>query len=28
MRGEAWKKALKLLNEDCPKESCEWCDGR
>jgi len=23
-----WKNALKLLNSDCPKESCEWCDGR
>jgi len=25
---KAWKRALKLLNEDCPKEGCEWCDGR
>ena len=23
-----WKKALKLLNGDCPKKSCEWCGGR
>ena len=23
-----WKKAIKLLNSDCPKESCKWCDGR
>ena len=21
-------KAIKLLNEDCPKETCEWCEGR
>ena len=20
-----FKKAIKVLNEDCPKESCEWC---
>ena len=20
--------AIKLLNEDCPKESCDWCEGR
>ena len=20
--------AIKLLNSDCPKKSCEWCDGR
>ncbi len=25
---KTWKKALKLLNSDCPKKSCEWCDGR
>ena len=25
---KAWKAALKLLNEDCPNKSCEWCDGR
>ncbi|MEK6926785.1 MAG: PD-(D/E)XK nuclease family protein [Nanoarchaeota archaeon] len=23
-----FKDAIKLLNGDCPKESCEWCDGR
>ena len=23
-----WKKALDLLDKDCPKESCEWCDGK
>ncbi len=23
-----FEKALKMLNSDCPKESCEWCDGR
>ena len=23
-----WKNALNVLNKDCPKESCEWCDGR
>jgi len=21
-----WKKALKILDEECPKESCEWCN--
>jgi len=21
-------KAIKLLNEECPTKSCEWCDGR
>jgi len=25
---EVWKRALKLLNEDCPEETCEWCDGK
>lgn len=20
-----FKKAIELLNKDCPKESCEWC---
>ena len=20
--------AIKLLNGDCPEESCEWCEGR
>jgi hypothetical protein len=23
---KTWKKALKLLNTDCPKKSCEWCE--
>ena len=23
-----WLKAIKLLNEDCPSNSCEWCEGR
>lgn len=23
-----WKKAIKLLNSDCPHDSCEWCEGR
>lgn len=23
-----WKKALDLLNSECPKESCEWCEGK
>lgn len=22
---DIWKKALDLLNKDCPKENCEWC---
>lgn len=22
-----WKKAIKLLNSDCPKDVCEWCKG-
>jgi len=25
---DIWKKAIKLLNEDCPKGSCVWCEGR
>lgn len=25
---DVWKKAIKLLNSDCPEKSCEWCDGR
>ena len=20
--------AIKLLNEDCPKDKCGWCEGR
>lgn len=23
-----WKKAIKLLNSDCPTKSCEWCEGK
>jgi hypothetical protein len=23
---KVWKEAIKLLNGDCPKKSCEWCD--
>jgi len=23
-----WKDALKVLNGDEPKKSCEWCEGR
>lgn len=25
---KVWKKAIKLLNADCPNNSCEWCEGR
>ncbi len=25
---DIFKKAIKLLNSDCPEKSCEWCDGR
>jgi hypothetical protein len=25
MAEKFWKDALKLLNSDCPKDSCEWC---
>ncbi|MEK6871494.1 MAG: PD-(D/E)XK nuclease family protein [Nanoarchaeota archaeon] len=25
---ELFNKAIKLLNSDCPKKSCEWCEGR
>lgn len=28
MAEKVWKKALKLLNSDCPKKSCGWCDRR
>jgi hypothetical protein len=28
MAEKAWKKALKLLNSDCPSKCCEWCEGR
>ena len=23
-----FKKAIKLLEGECPKETCEWCEGR
>jgi hypothetical protein len=23
---KVWKEAIKLLNGDCPKKTCEWCD--
>jgi hypothetical protein len=23
-----WKNAIKLLNSDCPKKTCEWCEGK
>ncbi len=25
---ELFKSAVKMLNGDCPKKSCEWCEGR
>jgi hypothetical protein len=25
---EIFNKAIGLLNRDCPKEGCEWCDGK
>lgn len=25
---ETFNKEIKLLNSDCPKDSCEWCEGR
>ncbi len=25
MAEKVWKKALKLLNEECPVEGCDWC---
>jgi len=25
---DIFNKALKLLNEDCPNKTCEWCKGR
>ena len=28
MAEKVWKNALKLLNSNCPKDSCEWCEGR
>ena len=26
--GELFEDAIRLLNGDCPKKSCVWCDGR
>ncbi len=26
MAEDTWKKALKLLEGECPKKSCEWCE--
>ena len=23
---KVWKKAIKLLNGNCPKKTCEWCE--
>jgi hypothetical protein len=28
MAEKIWKKALKLLNGECPEEGCEWCKGK
>lgn len=28
MAEKAWNEALKLLDGDCPKECCEWCERR
>jgi hypothetical protein len=28
MAETTWKKAIKLLNSDCPSKSCGWCEGR
>lgn len=25
---ELFQSAIKLLNEDCPTKTCEWCDGK
>ena len=25
---KVWKKAIELLNSDCPSKCCEWCEGR
>ena len=25
---EIFKKAIKMLEGDCPEKSCEWCEGR
>ena len=28
MAEKVWKKALNLLDEDCPEKCCEWCEGK
>ena len=28
MAEKIFKDAIKLLNSDCPQDSCEWCEGR
>ena len=28
MAEKVWKKALKLLNGECPEKHCEWCEGK
>ena len=28
MAEDMWKKAIKLLNSNCPSKSCEWCEGK
>jgi hypothetical protein len=25
---EIFEDAIRLLNGDCPKKTCKWCDGR
>jgi len=25
---KTWRKAIKLLNGECPDKCCEWCEGR
>jgi hypothetical protein len=25
---DIFNKAIKLLDEDCPNKTCEWCEGR
>lgn len=25
---QIWKKAIKLLNSECPSNTCDWCHGR
>ena len=28
MAEKIWKKAIKLLNGECPEKACEWCEGK